>query len=76
MPTCPDKGDYGNYFVKLAGNGASLRVADYFTMSNEVIGAAEDGNRRVVNRDSANNIWQDLYNSNQATGARAARSGQ
>ena len=31
----PDQGDYGNAFMKLSTNG-SLRVADYFTMSNTV----------------------------------------
>jgi hypothetical protein len=30
----PTKGDYGNGFLKLAANGSSLTVADYFNMSN------------------------------------------
>lgn len=32
----PSQGDYGNSFVKIAGGGGSLTVADYFTMYNEV----------------------------------------
>jgi hypothetical protein len=30
----PDKGDYGNAFVKLSTTGGTLAVADYFTMHN------------------------------------------
>jgi hypothetical protein len=32
----PGQGDYGNSFLKLSLSGATLSVADYFTMSNEV----------------------------------------
>jgi hypothetical protein len=32
----PNKGDYGNAFVKVATAGGTLSVADYFTMSNTV----------------------------------------
>jgi outer membrane protein assembly factor BamB len=32
----PDKGDYGNAFIKLSSAGGKLAVADYFTMSNTV----------------------------------------
>jgi hypothetical protein len=32
----PNKGDYGNSFVKLATTGGPLRVVDYFTMKNTV----------------------------------------
>jgi hypothetical protein len=32
----PNKGDYGNAFVKISTSGGTLAVADYFTMSNTV----------------------------------------
>src|SRR5579864_2038151 len=32
----PNKGDYGNAFVKISTSGGTLSVADYFTMSNTV----------------------------------------
>jgi len=32
----PNKGDYGNAFVKISTSGGTLTVADYFTMSNTV----------------------------------------
>jgi len=32
----PSQGDYGNSFLKLTLSGGALRVADYFTMYNEV----------------------------------------
>jgi hypothetical protein len=32
----PSQGDYGNAFVKISTTGNSLKVADYFTMSNTV----------------------------------------
>jgi hypothetical protein len=32
----PSQGDYGNSFLKLTLSGGTLRVADYFTMYNEV----------------------------------------
>jgi hypothetical protein len=32
----PNKGDYGNAFVKMSTTGGTLAVADYFTMSNTV----------------------------------------
>ncbi len=38
----PDKGDYGNSFVKLSTAGGALAVADYFTMSNEVAESQAD----------------------------------
>jgi PQQ-like domain len=38
----PDKGDYGNSFLKLTATGTSLTVADYFTMSNEVTESSVD----------------------------------
>lgn len=38
----PIGGDYGNSFVKLAGAGASLAVADYFTLSNAVAESQAD----------------------------------
>ncbi|MBV8495852.1 MAG: PQQ-binding-like beta-propeller repeat protein [Gammaproteobacteria bacterium] len=31
----PNRGDYGNSFLKLTQSGASLAVSDYFTMANE-----------------------------------------
>jgi outer membrane protein assembly factor BamB len=38
----PNKGDFGNSFLKLSGAGGSLSVADYFAMSNEVAESAAD----------------------------------
>lgn len=38
----PNKQDYGNSFLKLAVNGSSLTVADYFTLSNEVAASNAD----------------------------------
>ena len=38
----PNMGDYGNSFLKLATTTASLKVADYFAMSNEVTESAGD----------------------------------
>ncbi|HTB66319.1 MAG TPA: PQQ-binding-like beta-propeller repeat protein [Steroidobacteraceae bacterium] len=38
----PNMGDFGNSFLKLATTTASLKVADYFAMSNEVIESAGD----------------------------------
>jgi hypothetical protein len=38
----PNQKDYGNSFLKLAGSGASLTVADYFAMSNEVAESTSD----------------------------------
>jgi Immunoglobulin I-set domain/PQQ enzyme repeat len=38
----PNKQDYGNSFLKLTASGASLKVADYFTISNEVAESAGD----------------------------------
>jgi hypothetical protein len=38
----PSGGDYGNSFLKLSLSGATLSVADYFTMSNEVDESAND----------------------------------
>jgi outer membrane protein assembly factor BamB len=32
----PSRGDFGNAFVRIATQGANLKVADYFTMSNTV----------------------------------------
>jgi hypothetical protein len=38
----PNKQDYGNSFVKLTATGITLKIADYFTMSNEVAESAAD----------------------------------
>ncbi|HEY0768503.1 MAG TPA: PQQ-binding-like beta-propeller repeat protein, partial [Steroidobacteraceae bacterium] len=38
----PNQQDYGNTFLKLSTTGGTLRVADYFTMFNEVIESAAD----------------------------------
>jgi len=38
----PSLGDYGNSFVKIANNGGTLSVADYFTMYNEVAESSSD----------------------------------
>ena len=38
----PNQHDYGNSFLKLASAGASLTVADYFAMSNEVAESTSD----------------------------------
>ena len=38
----PNMGDFGNSFLKLATTTASLKVADYFAMSNEVTESAGD----------------------------------
>ena len=38
----PNKGDYGNSFLKLSTAGGGLSVADYFTMSNEVVESQAD----------------------------------
>ena len=38
----PSSGDYGNAFIKLALNGNSLSVADYFTMHNTVAESVSD----------------------------------
>ncbi len=38
----PNKGDYGNAFVKIATSGGTLTVADYFTMSNTVMESSQD----------------------------------
>jgi hypothetical protein len=38
----PNQGDYGNSFVKIANSGSALRVADYFTTSNEVAESMAD----------------------------------
>jgi hypothetical protein len=38
----PSGADYGNSFLKLQTAGATLSVADYFTMSNEVTESAND----------------------------------
>src|SRR6266850_644866 len=39
----PSSGDYGNAFIKLALNGNTLSVLDYFTMSNTVAQSDVDG---------------------------------
>jgi outer membrane protein assembly factor BamB len=39
----PNQQDYGNSFLKLSTAGGSLRVADYFTMYNEVTESGADG---------------------------------
>lgn len=39
----PNLGDFGNSFVKIAGGSGTLRVADYFAMSNEVAESGSDG---------------------------------
>src|ERR1700692_604728 len=95
----PNNQDYGNSFLKISTAGGTLRVADYFTMLNEVaesnadedlgsggemllpdltdsngtvrhlvIGAGQDGNIYVVNRDAMgkfnssgnSQIWQQV----------------
>jgi hypothetical protein len=38
----PNKQDYGNSFLKLTAAGQTLKVADYFTMSNEVAESTAD----------------------------------
>ena len=38
----PNQGDYGNSFLKLSTAGGGLSVADYFTMSNEVVESQAD----------------------------------
>ena len=38
----PNQGDYGNSFLKLATVNGSLAVADYFTMSNEILESNAD----------------------------------
>jgi hypothetical protein len=38
----PDRGDYGNSFLKLASTASSLKVADYFSMSTEVAESGAD----------------------------------
>jgi hypothetical protein len=38
----PNQGDYGNSFLKLSTAGGGLSVADYFTMSNEVVESLAD----------------------------------
>jgi hypothetical protein len=38
----PNMGDYGNSFVKISNSGTALSVADYFTMSNEVVESMND----------------------------------
>ena len=38
----PSGGDYGNSFVKVSSSGATLAVADYFTMSGEVAESSND----------------------------------
>ncbi len=38
----PNGGDYGNSFVKIASSGGALSVADYFTMSNEMVESQND----------------------------------
>ncbi len=38
----PNQGDYGNSFMKIANNAGTLRVADYFAMSNEVAESSAD----------------------------------
>jgi hypothetical protein len=38
----PNKGDFGNSFLKLSAAGGSLSVADYFAMYNEVAESAAD----------------------------------
>jgi hypothetical protein len=38
----PNKGDFGNSFLKIAASGSSLAVADYFTMFNEVDESSKD----------------------------------
>ena len=38
----PDKGDYGNSFLRLAGTTGGLHVADYFTMHDELSESAAD----------------------------------
>ncbi len=38
----PNQQDYGNSFLKLTSSGASLSVADYFAMSNEVAESSTD----------------------------------
>jgi hypothetical protein len=38
----PTGGDYGNSFVKIAPNGSTLSVADYFTLSSEVTESTND----------------------------------
>lgn len=38
----PDMGDFGNSFLKLGSTTSSLKVADFFTMSNEVAESAAD----------------------------------
>ena len=39
----PNKGDYGNSFLRIAAGGGRLSVADYFTMYNEVDESNGDG---------------------------------
>jgi hypothetical protein len=38
----PSLGDYGNSFLRIAGSGNVLTVADYFTMSNEAAESSAD----------------------------------
>jgi outer membrane protein assembly factor BamB len=38
----PNGGDYGNSFLRLSLTGSTLGVADYFTMSNEVVESQND----------------------------------
>jgi len=38
----PNKGDYGNSFIKVALSGSSISLVDYFTMGNEVVESAGD----------------------------------
>jgi len=38
----PSGGDYGNSFVKMSASGATLSVADYFTMSGEIAESSGD----------------------------------
>ncbi len=38
----PNKGDYGNSFLRLSSAGGALAVADYFAMSNEVAESQAD----------------------------------
>ena len=38
----PNKQDYGNSFLKLATTGGTLKVADYFTISNTIAASSSD----------------------------------
>ena len=38
----PNRGDYGNSFLKLTSNSGTLKVADYFTVMNEIAASNTD----------------------------------